>query len=123
MKRVTRSRLLMYTSSGPGYMERYNKSLAREAVAEYVKVAEKYGLTPAELALAWCNQQWTVTSSIIGATTLDQLKVRLPPSGQGTTCDKTICIVLNVWTCMLTRAVWASIELYRPGRYLRFLGA
>eukprot|EP00884_Botryococcus_braunii_P006093 jgi/Botrbrau1/15485/Bobra.43_2s0105.1 len=64
------SRLTLF----PGYMERYNKSLAREAVAEYVKVAEKYGLTPAELALAWCNQQWTVTSTIIGATTMDQLK-------------------------------------------------
>jgi aryl-alcohol dehydrogenase-like predicted oxidoreductase len=58
-----------------GYMERYNKSLAREAVAEYVKVAEKHGLTPSELALAWCNQRWCVTSTIIGATSMEQLKV------------------------------------------------
>lgn len=57
-----------------GYMERYNKSLARQAVAEYVQVAEKHGVTPTQLALAWCKKQWTVTSTIIGATSLEQLK-------------------------------------------------
>jgi predicted oxidoreductase len=56
-------------------MDRYNKSLAREAVAEYVKIAERYGITPTELALAWCKQQWCVTSTIIGATSMEQLKV------------------------------------------------
>jgi aryl-alcohol dehydrogenase-like predicted oxidoreductase len=38
-----------------GYMERYNKSLAREATEEYVKLAQKYNLTPTQLALAWCR--------------------------------------------------------------------
>lgn len=38
-----------------GYMERYNKSLARDATEEYVKLAQKYGLTPTQLALAWCR--------------------------------------------------------------------
>jgi Aldo/keto reductase family len=51
------------------------QSLARQAVAEYVKVADKYGLTPSELALAWCDSRWFVASTIIGATSLDQLKV------------------------------------------------
>jgi aryl-alcohol dehydrogenase-like predicted oxidoreductase len=36
-------------------MERYNKSYARTATEEYVKVAEKHGLTPTQLALAWCR--------------------------------------------------------------------
>lgn len=36
-------------------MERYTKSLAKQAVAEYVKVAKKHGMTPTELALAWCK--------------------------------------------------------------------
>lgn len=58
----------------PGYMERFNKSLARDAVTEYVSLAEKYGVTPSELALAWCDSRWFVTSTIIGATSLDQLK-------------------------------------------------
>ena len=57
-------------------MERYNKSLAREAVSEYMRVAEKHGLSATELALAWCKRQKHVTSSIIGATTMEQLKVR-----------------------------------------------
>jgi aryl-alcohol dehydrogenase-like predicted oxidoreductase len=57
-------------------MERYTKSLAKQAVAEYVKVAQKHGVTPTELALAWCKQKWNVTSSIIGATSMAQLKVR-----------------------------------------------
>ena len=51
------------------------QSLARQAVAEYVKVADKHGLTPSELALAWCDSRWFVASTIIGATSLDQLKV------------------------------------------------
>lgn len=51
------------------------QSLARDAVTEYVTLAEKYGLTPSELALAWCDSRWFVTSTIIGATSLDQLKV------------------------------------------------
>lgn len=38
-----------------GYMERYNKSLARDATEEYVKLAQKYDLTPTQLALAWCR--------------------------------------------------------------------
>lgn len=51
------------------------QSLARQAVAEYVKVADKHGLTPSALALAWCDSRWFVASTIIGATSLDQLKV------------------------------------------------
>eukprot|EP00879_Flechtneria_rotunda_P028673 GHRR01030881.1.p1 GENE.GHRR01030881.1~~GHRR01030881.1.p1 ORF type:complete len:299 (+),score=67.86 GHRR01030881.1:161-1057(+) len=60
-----------------GYMERYNKSLARVAVGEYIKVAQKHGLTGVQLALAWCRSRWFVSSSIIGATSLDQLKENL----------------------------------------------
>lgn len=57
-----------------GYMERYTKSLARQAVAEYAAVAKKHGLTPTQLALAWCKSKWQVTSTIIGATSMEQLK-------------------------------------------------
>ena len=61
-------------------MERYTKSLAKQAVAEYAAVAKKHGLTPTELALAWCKGKWQVTSTIIGATSMEQLKVRISPS-------------------------------------------
>ena len=57
---------------------RYNKSLAREAVGEYAQVAQQHGLSCTQLALAWCKSRWNVTSTIIGATTMDQLKVGLP---------------------------------------------
>ncbi len=56
-------------------MARYQQSLAREAVEEYAKVAQQFGLTPTQLALAWCKSRWFVASTIIGATTMDQLKV------------------------------------------------
>lgn len=44
------------------------------AVAEYVSIAKQHKMTPAQLALAWCNQVDGVTSTIIGATTVEQLK-------------------------------------------------
>ena len=56
-------------------MERYTKSLAKQAVGEYAAVAHKHGLTPTQLALAWCKSRWQVTSTIIGATSMEQLKV------------------------------------------------
>ncbi len=44
------------------------------AIKAYNEVAQKHGLTPAQLALAWCNQVDGVTSTIIGATSMAQLK-------------------------------------------------
>jgi len=55
-------------------MARYNKSLAKEAVAAYADVAKKHGLTPTQLALAWGHSRWFVASTIIGATTMEQLR-------------------------------------------------
>ena len=43
------------------------------AVKAYADIAQKHTMTPAQLALAWCDQVDGVTSTIIGATTLDQL--------------------------------------------------
>jgi len=57
-----------------GYMQRYTKSLAREATEKYVEVAKKHNLTPTQLALGWCRSRWFVASTIIGATTMKQLK-------------------------------------------------
>lgn len=47
---------------------------SQEAIAEYVEIAKKYRITPSQLALAWCDQVNGVTSTIIGATSLEQLK-------------------------------------------------
>ena len=45
-----------------------------EAVKAYKALAEKNGMTAAQLALAWCDNVDGVTSTIIGATTMAQLK-------------------------------------------------
>jgi len=37
-------------------------------------VAEKHGKSPTQLALQFCKNRWFCTSTIIGATTLEQLK-------------------------------------------------
>ncbi|XP_002984321.2 uncharacterized protein LOC9645070 [Selaginella moellendorffii] len=58
----------------PGYMGRYKTSLAQEAVNKYVSLGEQHGLTPVQLALGFVRDRPFVTSSIIGATTMDQLK-------------------------------------------------
>jgi len=45
-----------------------------DAVKAYRQIAEQHGMTAAQLALAWCRQVDGVTSTIIGATNLEQLK-------------------------------------------------
>ncbi len=45
-----------------------------EAIAAYKAVADKHGLTLVQLALAWVYQYSGVTSAIIGATSMEQLK-------------------------------------------------
>jgi len=47
---------------------------AQKAVAAYAQIARQNGFTPAQLALAWCAQIDGVTSTIIGATNINQLK-------------------------------------------------
>ena len=47
------------------------------AIAAYVEVARKYGLAPAQLALAYVNAQPFVTSNLIGATSLEQLATNI----------------------------------------------
>ncbi|WP_420146145.1 NADP(H)-dependent aldo-keto reductase [Sphingobium sp.] len=54
---------------------RYNLPNQAIASARYVAVAHAFGLDPAQMALAFVNSRPFVTSNIIGATSLDQLKV------------------------------------------------
>jgi len=61
----------------PGFAGRYGKPNVGQAVAAYVGLARRYGLTPTQLALAYVYNKWCVVSTIIGATTLDQLRENL----------------------------------------------
>ncbi|WP_139851400.1 NADP(H)-dependent aldo-keto reductase [Acinetobacter pullicarnis] len=56
---------------------RYKSANAEKATQLYVDLAKAHGLDPAQLALAYVNQQRFVTSNIIGATNLDQLKTNI----------------------------------------------
>ncbi len=57
-----------------GYAKRFDKPGVQKAVSEYVKLADSIEVSPARLALAFTYQQWFVTSTVIGATNLNQLK-------------------------------------------------
>ena len=54
--------------------ERHLNPLAMEAYEEYYKLAKEYDMTMAQLAQAFVNTRPFVTSNIIGATTITQLK-------------------------------------------------
>ncbi|XP_062109336.1 uncharacterized protein LOC133819963 [Humulus lupulus] len=58
----------------PGYMERYKKSITREVTIKYMELAKKNGLTPVQLALGFARDRPFMTSNIIGATSVEQLK-------------------------------------------------
>ncbi len=53
---------------------RYDSPSQPEASRRYVTLAQDHGIDPAHLALAYVNGRAFVTSSIIGATSLDQLR-------------------------------------------------
>jgi len=57
-----------------GYAQRYKKPGVFPASAAYAKLARAHGLTPTQLALSFVYHRWFVSSTIIGATTMQQLK-------------------------------------------------
>ncbi|MGV8844627.1 MAG: NADP(H)-dependent aldo-keto reductase [Pseudomonas sp.] len=56
---------------------RYTNPQAEAACAEYVALAREHGLDPAQMALAFVSSRPFVTSTIIGATSLEQLDSNL----------------------------------------------
>ena len=51
---------------------------AKPAVTAYAALARRPGLTLAQLALGFARSRWFVSSTIIGASSLTQLKETLP---------------------------------------------
>ena len=66
------ARLTLY----PDY-DRYSNPQAQEATHDYVMLAREHGLDPAQMALAYVTSRPFVTSNIVGATTLEQLRSNL----------------------------------------------
>jgi len=57
--------------------QRYEKPGVEAAIDEYLALAAEYGFDPAQLAIAFVTSRAFVTSNIIGATTMAQLKTDL----------------------------------------------
>ena len=53
---------------------RYNNAEGLAATERYVALARAHGLSPAQMALAYVNSRPFLTSNIIGATTMEQLR-------------------------------------------------
>ncbi|MGO1375980.1 MULTISPECIES: aldo/keto reductase [unclassified Psychrobacter] len=81
-KRPAGARLTMYDR-----FARYTNEEAISATAQYAKIAADAGLDMAQMALAFVNSRHFVTSNIIGATTLEQLKSNIDSVNVELTAD------------------------------------
>ena len=66
------SRLALF-GDGP-LMYRYKRPSVNQATEKYVEIAKQFEIDPAQFAIRFCDIQQFMTSTIIGATTMDQLK-------------------------------------------------
>ena len=53
--------------------QRWGRAESLEAARRYNALAREHGLTPTQMALAFCYTKWQVTSTIIGVTSVAQL--------------------------------------------------
>ncbi len=56
---------------------RYSSEQSQKAVAAYVDIAKRHNLDPAQMALAFVRRQPFVASTLLGATTMEQLKTNV----------------------------------------------
>ena len=59
---------------GDFWKYRYNTPNMEKAVEEYYKISKKYNINLSQMSLKFCEEQNFMTSVIIGATTMEQLK-------------------------------------------------
>jgi len=57
-----------------GRGQRYENPTAEAAIRKYIALAKEFNLDPAQMALAFVNSRPFLTSNIIGATSMEQLK-------------------------------------------------
>ena len=58
-------------------LNRYETPGSEEAIDKYLKLAKKFDMNPAHLAIQFVTTRPFVTSNIIGATSMEQLKVAI----------------------------------------------
>ena len=76
--------------------QRWGRPEALAAARRYNQLARDHGLTPTQLALAFCYRSWRVASTIIGVTTLAQLDENL-----------------DAWSVQLSPELLAQIDAIR----------
>ncbi|TSE34447.1 aldo/keto reductase [Tepidimonas charontis] len=76
--------------------QRWGRPEALAAARRYNALARAYGLTPVQLALAFCYRNWRVASTIIGVTSLAQLDA-----------------CLDAWDVSLTPELWQAVDRIR----------
>ena len=76
--------------------QRWGRAETLAAARRYNALARQHGLTPTQMALAFCYRNWRVASTIIGVTSLAQL-------------DENI----DAWTTALTPELLAAIDAVR----------
>ncbi len=59
------------------FWTRYRKPNTEKAIELYYKISEKYGIDMSQMSLKFCEIQDFMTSVIIGATTMEQLKTNI----------------------------------------------
>ena len=76
-----------------GFDYRYKRPNTQPAIKEYVELARDLNMSPTQMALAFVNDRSFVTSNIIGATNLDQLKENIESAK--ITLDKKVLKKIN----------------------------
>ena len=59
------------------FWARYRKPNTEKAVEEYYKISKKHNLDISQMSIKFCEVQDFMTSVIIGATTMEQLKTNI----------------------------------------------
>jgi aryl-alcohol dehydrogenase-like predicted oxidoreductase len=83
------------TKFPPTWSPRYMRPEVIATSARYTTLARAHGLTPTQLALAWCYSRWFVASTIIGATDLTQLEENIRATDIRL-CDELIAAVNEI---------------------------
>ena len=78
--------------------QRWGRAEVLEAARRYGALARTHGMTPTQMALAFCYTNWRVTSTIIGVTTVAQLVENLDAWGTALAPDVLAGIDAIRWT-------------------------
>jgi aryl-alcohol dehydrogenase-like predicted oxidoreductase len=86
-----------------GYAQRYKKPNVMPATEAYAKLARANNLTPTQMALSYVYHRWFVSSTIIGATNMTQLKENID-AYQTVLSDALLAVIEQIHLTMMNPA-------------------